>query len=159
MLTFEEKKAIIDTFPQLSAKNVSMKRINYHFEESLYEKTIVVYHLHPNGNGFVFVGDLPGYDANDKGLVNIREATEAELRSAITDSIRYLSDKAEDEIIEQEPVLNEEEWSNQKGQLLILANEDELWNVYTGLNLEESFESFKEAERYLLEEGFRRTRS
>ncbi|MGG3451698.1 hypothetical protein [Domibacillus aminovorans] len=155
MLTFEEKKAIIETFPQLTAKDVSMKRINYHFEDSLYEKTVVVHHLHPNGNGFVFVADLPGYEVNDKGLVNIREASEAELRAAIADSIRYLSDKPEDEVIEQVPLSEEQEWRNRDGQTLLLVNEDLLWNVYTGLNLEESFESFKEAERYLLEEGFR----
>jgi hypothetical protein len=155
MLTFEEKKAIIETFPQLTAKAISMNRVNYHFEESLYEKTVVVHHLHPNGNGFVFVADLPGYDVNDKGLVNIREAGEAELRAAIADSIRYLSDKPEDEVIEQAPLSEEQEWRNREGQTLLLVNEDLLWNVYTGLNLEESFESFKEAERYLLEEGFR----
>lgn len=155
MLTFEEKKAIIETFPQLTAKGVSMNRVNYHFEDSLYEKTVVVHHLHPNGNGFVFVADLPGYNVNDKGLVNIREASEAELRAAIADSIRYLSDKPEDEVIEQTPLPEEQEWQNREGQTLLLVHEDLLWNVYTGLNLEESFESFKEAERYLLEEGFR----
>ena len=83
MLTFEEKKAIIETFPQLTAKDVSMKRVNYHFEDSLYEKTVVVHHFYPNGNGFVFVADLPGYEVNDKGLVNIREASEAELRERL----------------------------------------------------------------------------
>lgn len=155
MLTFEEKKAIIDTFPQLTEKGVSLKRVNYHFEGSLYEKTVVVYHLHPNGNGFVFVGDLPGYETNDKGLVNIRDFSEEELRAAISDSIRYLSDKPEDEVIEQGETVTQIEWRNGEGQTLLLANEDELWNVYTGLNLEESFESLKEAERYLLEEGFR----
>lgn len=155
MLTFEEKKAIIDTFPQLTEKGVSLKRVNYHFEQSLYDKTIVVYHLHPNGNGFVFVGDLPGYDSNEKGLVNIRDFSESDLRAIIADSIRYLSDKPEDEEIEQEEIVKETTWRNREGQTLVLANEDELWNVYTGLNLEESFESFKEAERYLLEEGFR----
>ncbi|WP_050180060.1 hypothetical protein [Domibacillus robiginosus] len=155
MLTFEEKKAILATFPQLTAKDVSLKRVNYHFEESLYEKTVVVYHLHPNGNGFVFVGDMPGYQADSKGLVNIRDFSETEIRAAVSDSIRYLSDKPEDEPIEQEELVKETEWKNREGHVLVLANEDELWNVYTGLNLEESFESFKEAERYLLEEGFR----
>ncbi|MCP3760986.1 hypothetical protein NLX67_01070 [Domibacillus sp. A3M-37] len=155
MLTFEEKKAIIDTFPQLTAKEVSMKRVNYHFEESLYEKTVVVYHLHPNGNGFVFVGDLPGYTVDSKGLVNIRDFSETDLRAVIADSIRFLSDKPEDEVIEQEELVKETEWRNREGQTLVLANEDELWNVYIGMNLEESFESFKEAERYLTEEGFR----
>ncbi|MET1030589.1 hypothetical protein [Domibacillus tundrae] len=155
MLTFEEKKAIIDTFPQLTAKEVSMKRVNYHFEESLYEKTVVVYHLHPNGNGFVFVGDLPGYTVDSKGLVNIRDFSETDLRAVIADSIRFLSDKPEDEVIEQEELVKQTEWKNREGQTLVLANEDELWNVYIGMNLEESFESFKEAERYLTEEGFR----
>ncbi|WP_046178330.1 hypothetical protein [Domibacillus tundrae] len=155
MLTFEEKKAIIDTFPQLTAKEVSMKRVNYHFEESLYEKTVVVYHLHPNGNGFVFVGDLPGYTVDSKGLVNIRDFSETELRAVIADSIRFLSDKPEDEVIEQEELVKQTEWKNREGQTLVLSNEDELWNVYIGMNLEESFESFKEAERYLTEEGFR----
>lgn len=155
MLTFEEKKAIIDTFPQLTAKEVSMKRVNYHFEESLYEKTVVVYHLHPNGNGFVFVGDLPGYTVDSKGLVNIRDFSETDLRAVIADSIRFLSDKPEDEVIEQEELVKQTEWKNREGQTLVLSNEDELWNVYIGMNLEESFESFKEAERYLTEEGFR----
>ena len=54
MLTFEEKTAIIESFPELTKKDVSLKRVNYHFEGSLYDKKTVIYHLHPNGNGFVF---------------------------------------------------------------------------------------------------------
>ena len=71
MLTFEQKQTIIESYPQLTKKEISLKRINYHFENSLYEKTIVVEKLHPNGNGFVFVGDLLKYEkeASDKGLV------------------------------------------------------------------------------------------
>ena len=34
MLTFEEKEAIIKEFPELIRKEVSMKRVNYHYEES-----------------------------------------------------------------------------------------------------------------------------
>lgn len=79
MLTFEQKTAIIESFPELTKKDVSLKRVNYHFEGSLYDKKTVVYHLHPNGNGFVFVGDLKKYEADNKGMVNIREATEEEL--------------------------------------------------------------------------------
>ena len=75
MLTFEQKQAIIESFPQLTKKEISLKRLNYHFEDSLYEKTIVVEKLHPNGNGFVFVGDLLKYEkeAEGKGLFNIRD--------------------------------------------------------------------------------------
>ncbi|MGQ0517887.1 hypothetical protein ACT453_49800, partial [Bacillus sp. D-CC] len=54
MLTFEEKLSIIESFPELERKNVSLKRVNFHFEESRLDKKNVVYHLHPNGNGFVY---------------------------------------------------------------------------------------------------------
>jgi len=69
MLTFEQKQAIIESFSELTKKEISLKRLNYHYMDSLYEKTIVVEKLHPNGNGFVFVGDLLRYEneANDKG--------------------------------------------------------------------------------------------
>lgn len=151
MLTFEQKTAIIESFPELTKKEVSLKRVNYHFEASLYDKKTVVYHLHPNGNGFVFVGELENYDADNKGLVNIREASEEELRKMITDSIGILSEEEEFE----EEVEEVEIWKNREAQELKLVHEDTLWNIYHGVNLEESYESYDEAEEYLLSEGFR----
>ncbi|MBO0993696.1 hypothetical protein [Bacillus sp. SD088] len=152
MLTFEEKRAIIESYPQLTRKEVSMKRVNYHYLDSLYDKTTVVYHLHPNGNGFVFVGDLQEYQADKKGLINIRDTSEEELRKAITDSIQYLSVGTE---AEQDPeVTSESEWRDQEGHSLILTCEEMLWNIYAGLNLVESFTSYNDAESYLQEEGF-----
>lgn len=150
MLTFEQKTAIIESFPELTKKEVSLKRVNYHFEGSLYDKKTVVYHLHPNGNGFVFVGELTNYESDSKGLVNIREATEEELRKMITDSIAILSEEEEFE----EEVEELEIWKNREGQELKLIHEDTLWNIYHGVNLEESYESYAEAEEYLLSEGF-----
>jgi hypothetical protein len=152
MLTFEEKEAIIQEFAELTRREVSMKRVNYHYEDSLYEKTTVIYHLHPNGNGFVYVGDLPQYEAaDDKGLLNIREASAEELRTIIKDSIAYLSTE-EEELLDEEV---EEEWKNKEDSKLTLLQEDTLWNIYHGYNLEESFGSYDEAKSYLLEEGFR----
>lgn len=152
MLTFEEKEAIIQEFAELTRKEVSLKRVNYHYEDSLYEKTTVIYHLHPNGNGFVYVGDLPQYEAaDDKGLLNIREASADELRKVIKDSIAYLSTE-EEELLDEEV---EEEWKNKEDSKLTLLQEDTLWNIYHGYNLEESFGSYEEAKSYLLEEGFR----
>ncbi|MFE3576508.1 hypothetical protein [Lysinibacillus sp. NPDC059133] len=152
MLTFEQKQAIIDSFPKLTKKEISLKRVNYHFMDSLYEKTIVVEKLHPNGNGFVFVGDLLRYEeeANDKGLVNIRDFDEQQLREIIEDAIQYLSEEAE----EQEPI--EEIWQNREGAQLMLAFEQRSWNVYHGENLEEAFGTHDAAKEYLLEEGFRK---
>jgi len=148
MLTFEQKQAIIETFPELTKKEISLKRINYHFEESTFDKTVVVQNLHPNGNAFVYVADTPGYETDDRGLVNVREATEEELRKAITDSIKLLSEE------DPEELSVEQKWVNGEGNELTLVEEEDIWNVYHGLNLEESFSDYAEAVKYLQEEQF-----
>ncbi|KOS66951.1 hypothetical protein AEA09_15750 [Lysinibacillus contaminans] len=152
MLTFEQKQAIIESFPGLTKKEISLNRVNYHFENSLYEKTIVVEKLHPNGNGFVFVGDLLRYEkeANDKGLVNIRDYDEMQLREIVEDAITYLSE----EVVVEEPTV--EDWRNREGDKLDLVCEQRSWNVYHGENLEETFGTYDAAKAYLLEEGFRK---
>ena len=150
MLTFEQKQAIIEEFSQLTKKEISLKRINYHFEGSLYEKTIVVEKLHPNGNGFVFVGDLLKYEkeASDNGLVNIRDYSEQALREIIADSIEYLSEEIDDE-----PII--ETWTDRIHTQLKLVYENRSWNVYHNDNLEEAFGTRETAVEYLREEGFR----
>ncbi|MCM3723751.1 MULTISPECIES: hypothetical protein [Solibacillus] len=151
MLTFEQKQEIIESFPQLTKKEISLKRVNYHFEESLYEKSIVVEKLHPNGNGFVFVGDLLKYEkeAGDNGLVNIRDYSEEALREIVRDSINYLSEE-EEEIL---PIV--ETWTSREGTKLELEFNDRSWNIYHQGNLEESFGTREDAVAYLREEGFR----
>lgn len=146
MLTFEQKQAIIDSFPELTKKEISLKRLNYHFEESLFEKTIVVEKLHPNGNGFVFVGDLIAYEneVNDKGLVNIRDYDEQALRKIIAASIDYLRD---------EPII--EIWRSGNGEEIQLMFEKRSWSVYYNDNLEETFGTHEAAAQYLEEEGFK----
>ena len=151
MLTFEQKQQIIETFPELTKKEVSMKRLNYHYEDSKYDKTVVVQHLHPNGNGFVYVEGIPGYEADDRGLVNIREATEDELKATIRDAIRALST----EKAEEDEDLIEEVWVNEQGQKLTLLEEEGFFNIYHGYNLEEGFGDYKEAADYLKEENFK----
>ncbi|MFE1628935.1 hypothetical protein ACFLFF_19530 [Brevibacillus reuszeri] len=157
MLTFEEKLAIIESFPQLTRNDVSLKRVNFHYEESLHDKKAVVYHLHPNGNGFVFAAFLKGYQKDDKGYVNIRDFSEDQLRTIIEASINSLSVKRE--LAPQNaatPEQVEETWIDKKGNTLLLQQEDALFNVYHGMNLEASFESYVEAEQYLLDEEFTR---
>lgn len=150
MLTFDDKLAVIEEFPELTRKDVSLNRVNFHFEDSLYEKTTVVYHLHPNGNGFVYTGSHPGFEANPKGLVNIREFTREELREIVRASIDLLA--TEEDIVP--PV--EELWKDAEGHSLQLIEEDDRWNIYAGDNLEDSFGGYDEAALYLREEGFRR---
>jgi hypothetical protein len=156
MLTFEEKLAIIETFSELERKNVSLGRVNFQFADSMTEKKNIVYHLHPNGNGFVYAGELTGYEAeaDAKGMVNIRDYSQEELRSIITESIQSLSPKTlEEEAITGEAY--EEKWINQENHTLVLLAEDDMWNVYAGMNLDGTFNSYKEAASYLEEEGFR----
>jgi uncharacterized protein YneR len=154
MLTFDEKWAIIASFPQLQPKNVSMGRINFHYESSAFDKKIVVYHLHPNGNGFVYAGRLEGVETDENGLINIRDYDEAALQALIQASIRSLSQTSK--ITLQLSIPKEERWKDADDQILVLVHEDDLWNVYTGENLEMAFETYEEAEDYLQEEGFKR---
>ena len=153
MLTFEQKQTIIESFPELTKKEISLKRLNYHFEATLYEKSIVVEKLHPNGNGFVFVGDLLKYEkeANDKGLVNIREYDEEALREIVAASIHYLSEEIDDS-----PII--EDWVSREGAKLQLVFENRSWNIYHNENLEEAFGTRETAVAYLREEGFKQSK-
>lgn len=161
MLSFDQKIALLESFPELSRKDVSLGRVNYQFEDSLYEKKNVAYHLHPNGNGFVFAGQLEGRDTDDKGFVNVRDYEEDALRELVAASIRSLSER------EPEPEAPPRKkkkgsggsgstsvWHGADKQTLTLKHEDDLWYVYAGANLEMVLETYEEAEAYLHEEGF-----
>lgn len=150
MLSFEEKMKIIDSFPQLSKKNVSLGRVNYQLEESVTDKKNVVFHLHPNGNGFVYGGEFTTYETTDKGYVNIRDFDEESLRLLIQQAIEELSFE-EEEVFEPGAV---ETWVNEEGFTLTLMEEDDLWNVYADDSLDGTFTSYGQAITYLDEEGF-----
>lgn len=151
MLNFEEKLTIINTFSELEQKDISMNRVNFHYPDSTLEKKIVIYHLHPNGNGFVFAKHIEGYETDDRGMINIRDFTENELRGIIEQAIYSLSLGEEAQVIPED-----ERWINDNNQSLLLVYEDGLWNVYAGANLDGSFHSYKQATNYLDEDGFKR---
>lgn len=156
MLTFEEKLAIIETFPELERVNVSLGRVNFQFKESVLDKKNVVYHLHPNGNGFVYADRLQNYQTDEKGMVNIRDFSAQELKQIIRDSITSLS--AVEKSVTETAIIGdqqEERWVNEQNDLLLLIHENEAWNIYFGLNLDETFATYEEAEVFLVEEGFR----
>ncbi|MFS0723229.1 hypothetical protein [Paenibacillus sp. 1P07SE] len=156
MLTFDQKLAIISQFPELTRKDVSLGRVNFHFEGSLYDKKTVVYHLHPNGNGFVYAGRLSGQPTDDKGLINIRDHSEAALRTLLRSAIDSLAQR-EDQPEQESSVPSSElpgQWTNGEGHRLVLAFQDDLWYLFDGPNLEMAFETAGEAREYLQEEGF-----
>lgn len=152
MLTFEEKLEIIESsFPELTRKDVSLGRVNFHYEEAVIDKKNVVYHLHPNGNGYVFGDLIEGYPLDERGMVNIRDFSSNELRKIIGQSIQSLSVLPGSDIEIQT-------WVNDEDQTLELMYEPELelWNVYAGDILDGTFPSRNEAVQYLDEEGFTR---
>jgi len=162
MLTFEQKLAVFASFPELSRKDVSLGRVNFQYDRSAYDKKNVGYHLHPNGNGFVYAGRVPGAATDDKGFVNIRDYGEAELRELIAASIRSLSPEDESEP-EAEPAESAEAaeaaapgqtWKDDQGRTLLLTLEDDHWFVYADDLVDSAFETLEEAEQYLREEGF-----
>ena len=152
MLSFEQKIAILSSFPELERKDVSMGRVNFHFERSLFDKKSVGFHFHKNGNGFVFAGMLPDIETDEKGYVNVRDYGEQELRELVARSIRSLFGGADTAI---EPEEGEEEtWEGPNRSVLTVKYEDDMWYVFAGLNLDGAFETYEEAREYLLEEGF-----
>ncbi|MEH7352104.1 hypothetical protein V7150_00805 [Neobacillus drentensis] len=157
MLTFNEKLAIIGSFAELERKNVSLGRVNFQFPNSISDKKNIVYHLHPNGNGFVYAGHLAQYETDDKGMVNIRNFSADQLFLLLKEAIQALSPiekpAAEAAIVGE---LDEERWVDEENNLLILINENDAWNIYFGLNLDASFDTYEEAEEFLREEGFNR---
>ena len=164
MLTFDQKLEIFESFPELERKNVSLKRVNFHYEQSAHDKKTIVFHLHPNGNGYVYAGLLEGYETDDKGLVNIRDYSEQNLRNLVKESILSLSsnpnqeEEKEDDSPSQAPTFKINStggiWINEEGQNLTLKFEDDLWYIYSGSSLEMAFETREEAGEYLAEEGF-----
>ncbi|WP_078381638.1 hypothetical protein [Sutcliffiella halmapala] len=155
MLTFEQKLAIIESFPELERKDVSLKRVNFQYNESRSDKKNVVFHLHPNGNGYVYAKGIKGYRVDEKGMVNIREFSEEELRTVIEKALVSMSYE-ESEVSSETVEFEEERWANEDQQSLILINEDDMWNVYAGKNLDGTFLSYNEAKQYLIEEGFKK---
>ncbi|MNP26093.1 hypothetical protein D3C76_1189320 [compost metagenome] len=176
MLSFEQKLQILESYPELQRKNISLGRVNFHYEASINDKKTLALHLHPNGNGFIYAGLLQGYDLDNKGYVNIREFTEDELKRIVEDSIRSLSSHEEEtpsveehtketvdvdmngDVIAKSYFHDSEVWINDDGESLTLTRDEDLWYIYTGSNIEMVFGTPQEAKEYLEEEGFRRTR-
>ncbi|MBU9721375.1 MULTISPECIES: hypothetical protein [Bacillaceae] len=154
MLTFDQKLAIIESFPELERRDVSLNRVNFHYVRGDSDKKNVVYHLHPNGNGFVYAAKLKVPKKDPKGMVNIRDFSEEELRSIIESSINSLQSNEVSEVVETRQDIDEI-WMDKEGHKLTIIIEDDMWNVYAGELLDGTFLSYNEAKQYLLEEGFK----
>lgn len=149
MLTFEEKKALFEEFSELRAVPVSLKRINYHFDESAVDKKIVVRFLHPNGNAYIYAGYLPEEETED-GYVSVLEADEEEIKDLVKKAIRFLK-KTKDGYEEG----YQEIWVNELKEKLYLRYDNPMWLVVLKNNqVEAVFKTKEAAEGYLMDEGF-----
>ena len=145
MLTFEQKLAIIESFPELTRYNISMGRVNFHFEESVLDKKVVVDRLHPNGNGFIYGGELDtAYEVDSRGMINIRELDEKALHSLIHEAIDSM----------KETEITTETWIDDEGYTVTLSGADDTWDVFTGELLDATFPTKESAIEYLNQEGF-----
>lgn len=150
MLTFEQKIELIEkNFPMLVKNIVSLNRVNYKYPDSAVDKENIIYHLHPNGNGFVYTDQISGMAKQKNGYTNIRDYSAEELLTLITKALDSVKPKEA-----PEPEIYQERWINEDGQILLLVEEGEQFNVYAGEQLDGTFNSYGEAAEFLDEEGF-----
>ncbi len=149
MLTFEEKKQIISRFTELEEKAISLGRVNYHYPSSKREKSILIKHLHPNGNGYVYAPYLDVSMLDKQGYFNIFEASESELVELISAAITYM-DSDGDIFKEGQEITYVDEFEEK----LVLTYENKMWIVYAAENVEAVFPTLEAAESYLGDEGF-----
>lgn len=150
MLSFEEKKAIFDSFSELTCQPVSMNRLNYHFEESAIPKTILVKYLHPkSSNAFIYAGYLPASETKG-GYISVHDGTKEEIIEKVNLALEFLR-LTEDGF----PEGYEELWRDNRGDELTLRYNNYMWSVLmTSGAVEAVFKTKQQAEGYLMDEGF-----
>ncbi|MBC6118783.1 hypothetical protein HCA12_13440 [Listeria innocua] len=149
MLNFEEKKALIESIDGFELHEISMGRVNVHYPASKRDKKIIVKHLHPNGNAFVYAPFLEVEPLDKQGYVNVKDYSQNEIRVLLLEAKDYM-DKDEDGFKEGFTKI----YKDNEGEKLSLVYENKMWVIYTGENLEAVFPTLEAAEGYLLDEGF-----
>ena len=149
MLSFEEKKAIFDSYDELVSTPVSMNRLNYHFAGSAIEKKVIVRFLHPNGNAFIYAGHLPKEETN-KGYRSVWEEDEQTLRASVDEAISFMK-----KTIDGYEEGYSELWFDESGETLRIYYENPMWSVLMANDhVEGIFKTKEAAEGYLRDEGF-----
>ncbi|HEL6659649.1 TPA: hypothetical protein UPG49_001005, partial [Listeria monocytogenes] len=113
------------------------------------DKKIIVKHLHPNGNAFVYAPFLEVEPLDKQGYVNVKDYSENEIRVLLLEAKEFM-DSDEDGYKEGLTKI----YQDNSGEKLSLVYENKMWVIYTGENLEAVFPTLESAEGYLLDEGF-----
>ncbi|EDO0068112.1 hypothetical protein GLX89_14295, partial [Listeria monocytogenes] len=120
-----------------------------HYPASKRDKKIIVKHLHPNGNAFVYAPFLEVEPLDKQGYVNVKDYSENEIRVLLLEAKEFM-DSDEDGYKEGLTKI----YQDNSGEKLSLVYENKMWVIYTGENLEAVFPTLESAEGYLLDEGF-----
>lgn len=150
MLSFSEKKAIFDSYPELTVQPISMNRLNYHYEDSQVAKTVVVKNLHPKShNVMIFAGYLPASETQS-GYISAIDEDEKTIRLLVNEAMDYLQ-KLPNGFEEGYT----EVWRDDRADELKLQHQNLAWVVImTSGSVEAVFKTKEAAESYLKEEGF-----
>jgi hypothetical protein len=97
MLSFEEKKAIFQSF-KLKEKEISNGRVSFVYPESKQRGQVLATQLHPSGNGYV-VGKYMseetikknGYLVDPRGWISIRDFSKEEMQTVIREAAMSMS--------------------------------------------------------------------
>jgi hypothetical protein len=97
MLSFEEKKAIFQSF-KLKEKEISNGRVSFVYPESKQRGQVLATQLHPSGNGYV-VGKYMseetikknGYLVDPRGWISIRDFSKEEMKTVIREAAMSMS--------------------------------------------------------------------
>jgi hypothetical protein len=91
MLSFEQKRTIFSSFPELKETEISHGRVNYEYSASKKSRKVLARELHPSGNGYVCGEYINGYDVDPRGWVKIKDFNEEALRTIIKEAIESMS--------------------------------------------------------------------
>jgi len=91
MLTFQQKRAVFSSFPELTETRGSNGRINYEYRGSKRQRKMLARELVESGNGYVLGRYMDGYRLDSRGWINIKNFDEEELIAVITKAIKSMA--------------------------------------------------------------------
>ncbi len=88
-LSFDDKRSILRSFPELIEVPMSNERLSYHFEGSQQPRKVIVTQLSPTGNAYVCGAYLKdrSYVVDARGWISIKDFSKTELREVVAKAI------------------------------------------------------------------------
>ncbi|MCL6599818.1 MAG: hypothetical protein K6T81_13945 [Alicyclobacillus macrosporangiidus] len=90
MLSFEDKRAILRSFPELKEVPISNDRYNYELQNLTLRRRIVAREFSSTGNGYVWGAPESPYPPDVRGWINVKNFDQTELRQAVRYAINAL---------------------------------------------------------------------